>query len=288
MKISLEIIMLILLAFVFVALLIWTFETWIDYLKFKLLYKKEKSINLHQAYENYETSPGIKEWITNFKKYWRRTNNLHLSDEEADKIDTGHNYDGIRELDNGIPGWFQFFFFSTIIFALIYWWRFETFSLAPNQYEEYEQEVVEGELKKRAYLKDNAVKIDEATIAFASLNLDNGKKVYNTNCASCHVADMGGQTGPNLVDDNWLHGGAALDIYKSIKYGIKEKGMPSWKEQLNDQQILDVVNYIHSMKGKSPANPKSPQGAIYIDKPLETMSAQSSDKDSINSLAQTK
>jgi cytochrome c oxidase cbb3-type subunit III len=66
--------------------------------------------------------------------------------------------------------------------------------------------------------------------------------------------------GPNLTDDYWLHGGSIGSVFKTIKYGVTDKGMPNWDKQLSPKQLSDVANYIKSIHGTNPANAKAPQG----------------------------
>ena len=82
-------------------------------------------------------------------------------------------------------------------------------------------------------------------------------------CASCHRDDGGGNIGPNLTDEYWLHGGSISDIYKSIKYGIPQKGMIAWEPLLSPEQMRDVSSYILTLVGTNPPNAKAPQGEPY-------------------------
>ena len=96
----------------------------------------------------------------------------------------------------------------------------------------------------------------EVTAAF----IDHGKNVYAQNCAACHRVDGGGQIGPNLTDDYWLHGAALEDIHKTVADGVLEKGMPPWSKVLKPAQLDAVVAYVATLKGTSPPNAKEPQG----------------------------
>jgi cytochrome c oxidase cbb3-type subunit 3 len=77
---------------------------------------------------------------------------------------------------------------------------------------------------------------------------------------ACHGDKGQGTVGPNITDEYWLHGGKVTSIFKTIKYGVPEKGMISWEKTLTAKQISDVSNYIISLKGTNPANGKTPQG----------------------------
>src|SRR5690606_18158298 len=93
--------------------------------------------------------------------------------------------------------------------------------------------------------------------------LDAGKQIFNTNCVACHAGDGGGLVGANLTDDYWIHGGGIKNVFTVIKYGVTAKGMIAWQSQLNPRQIQDVASYVVSLHGKTPANPKQPEGTIW-------------------------
>jgi cytochrome c oxidase cbb3-type subunit III len=91
-----------------------------------------------------------------------------------------------------------------------------------------------------------------------SINL--GQTIYKTNCTPCHGSQGEGIIGPNLTDDYWLHGGKDNNIVKTIANGIPDKGMMSWKFELNPSEIGQIVAYIKSIKGTNPKNSKISQG----------------------------
>ncbi len=185
--------------------------------------------------------------------------------EEEYKIDTGHSYDGIRELDNIIPPWFTTAFLLTILFGIGYLYRYHIAKAAPMQIEEYQNEVALANLKHDEYLKTQASSIDENNVTILTgADLDAGKKTFVTLCAACHKADGGGMVGPNLTDDYWIHGGSIKNLFTTIKYGVPDKGMISWKEQLNPQQMAQVASYILTLKGTNPPDAKEKQGTLYV------------------------
>lgn len=198
-----------------------------------------------------------------FMKWWKKANNFNNNLEEAEKLDTGHSYDGIRELDNITPPWFQAAFYTTIVIGIIYLWYYHS-GVGKLQIEEYQESVDMANKEMEEYQKHQKG-IDENTIAFttSASELEEGAKLFQSSCASCHAADGGGGTGPNLCDDSWIHGGSPKDIFKSIKYGWKEKGMIPWKDLYNDQKILKIASYVNTFQGKKPLSPKAPQGEKY-------------------------
>ncbi|MBC7653864.1 MAG: c-type cytochrome, partial [Oligoflexus sp.] len=84
--------------------------------------------------------------------------------------------------------------------------------------------------------------------------------LFIQNCVACHGENAQGVVGPNLTDEYWIHGGKISNIFKTIKYGVPEKGMISWEKQMSPKQMAEVSNYVKSLKGTNPANPKEPQG----------------------------
>jgi cytochrome c oxidase cbb3-type subunit 3 len=203
---------------------------------------------------------GLWAWIS---RKWSAMNFKPI--EEEHKLDTGHSYDGIRELDNVIPPWFTTAFVLTIIFAAVYLYRYHIAKDAPLMIEEYEIAMAKANLEHDEYLKKQASNIDENSVGLLTgAELEAGKKTFVTICAACHKADGGGMVGPNLTDDYWIHGGSLKDIFKTIKYGVPEKGMISWKEQLSPQQIAQVANYILTLHGTNPPDAKEKQGELYV------------------------
>ena len=71
--------------------------------------------------------------------------------------------------------------------------------------------------------------------------------------------------GPNLTDDYWIHKGGIKDIFKTVKYGVPEKGMKAWETDFSPTQLAEISSYIKSIHGTNPANPKEPQGDLYND-----------------------
>jgi cytochrome c oxidase cbb3-type subunit 3 len=183
---------------------------------------------------------------------------------EKAKMMADHSYDGISELDNFMPPWLQYVFVGTVVFGVVYFVNYSVLGNGPTGAEEYEEELrveaLAAEVRKAnlaAGIDENSVVFDQSPTALAA-----GKSIYETNCVACHAADGGGGVGPNLVDDYWLHGGAIKDVFTVVKYGVVEKGMVPWEDQLSPEQIQQVSSFILSLKGTTPANPKIPQGEL--------------------------
>ena len=221
-----------------------------------LLPKEEKNVALNDP--NYElVLEPAKPKVTTWQKL------LSLKPLEQEKeILIMHDYDEIQELDNPIPAWFNWIFYTSVVFGFCYLLNYHVFKIGNLQEEEYAIEMTKAAKEKEAYLAVAANLVDESTVKIdnATEVLAAGKAVFTQNCVACHNAKGEGGVGPNLTDEYWIHGAKINDLFKVIKYGVPEKGMISWEKQLSPKQISDVANYIKSLKGTNPPNAKEPQG----------------------------
>lgn len=201
---------------------------------------------------------------SSFTEWWNSINKFK-SIESEEAIDMGHSYDGIRELDNVLPPWFTWTFIASIVFGFGYLWRYHWApNPAPNQYQAYEKEVAAAKIKQDAYLKSRGDQVNETNVKMVdAAGVEAGKKLFSSNCAVCHGDKGQGGVGPNLTDDYWLHGGTINDIFKTIKYGVVEKGMQSWKDVFSPDQIADLSSYIITLHGSNPPGAKEPQGELF-------------------------
>lgn len=192
---------------------------------------------------------------------WEKLLSLRPMSEEKDLI-MEHEYDGIVELDNPTPAWFMWLFYGTIIFAFVYLLNYHVFKLGKLQDEEYVVEMKQADVAKKAFLAKSANRVDENSVKLTTDAevLKAGSALFIQNCVACHGDHAQGIVGPNLTDEYWLHGSKIGDLFKTIKYGVPDKGMISWEKQLSPKQISEVANYIKSLKDTHPANPKAPQG----------------------------
>ena len=224
-------------------------------------YQSFKFIKGNTAYA--ASGSAQKSW---FQTFWDKINSFKPLEEEG-KIDTGHSYDGIRELDNITPPWFTTSFLLTILFAGIYLYRYHVAKSAPLMIEEYKIAMADAEKEKVKNLAKQGNLVDENTVKMLSAaDIEAGKGIFVNKCAPCHAAtggSMPGGVGPNLTDDFWIHGGSLKDVFKSLKYKKKKKGMISWKDQLSANQIAQVSSFIKSIHGSNPPGAKEPQGEKY-------------------------
>jgi cytochrome c oxidase cbb3-type subunit 3 len=192
--------------------------------------------------------------------FWSKFFELKPVADEKEMFD--HQFDGISELNNPTPAWFMWLFYITIAFAFVYLLYYHGLDYGPSQEEEYVIEMKLAETERIAYLAKSGDNIDENSVKETSDGsvLSGGLAVFMANCSVCHGDKGQGIVGPNLTDEYWLHGGSISNIFKTIKYGVPEKGMISWEKTLNPKQISDVSNYILSLDGTNPPGGKAPQG----------------------------
>jgi cytochrome c oxidase cbb3-type subunit 3 len=169
-------------------------------------------------------------------------------------------------LDNPAPVWFTTAFILCILWSVVYLWRMHITGSMPLMEQEFQTEMAKADIENEVRTRAQANTVDEKNIpVLNSAAIESGKGLFIAQCAVCHRADGGGNSGPNLTDEHWLHGGSLNDIFKSIKYGWPDKGMKSWKDDYSPMQLVQLANYIKSLKGTNPANPKEAQGEVYQD-----------------------
>ncbi|MBT9188117.1 cbb3-type cytochrome c oxidase N-terminal domain-containing protein [Zobellia russellii] len=187
--------------------------------------------------------------------------------EKEGEIILDHNYDGIRELDNNLPPWWVYLFYASIVFAVVYMARFHVFN-DYDQDQEYEQEVAAAQLEIEEYKKNAKDLVDANTVELLTDagDLKAGQTIFESNCVACHMIDGGGGIGPNLTDQNWILGGGIKNVFHTISEGGRDgKGMIAWKQNLKPAEIAQVASYVLSFEGTTPANPKAPEGDVWLD-----------------------
>lgn len=187
-------------------------------------------------------------------------------EQRQDRILKGHHYDGIREYDNPMPGWWVWIFWITIVFAPLYVIGLNVF----DWFDTYEEDLADGQAEleemRQAYLAANpTVSFDEATLATYAddpAQVEAGQGIYMTSCLPCHGGAGEGGIGPNLTDDYWIHGNTFTSMFDVVTNGVIEKGMTPWEAILSPEQRAQVVAFVHSLHGTDPPNAKEPQGEL--------------------------
>ena len=216
-------------------------------------------------------------WTRMRKKYWEDPVPI---EREAD-IMLQHAHDGIYELDNRLPPWWINMFFITIVWAVGYMYYYHWGGNGLSQKEEYQEEVETAKKQIAIALAGKANAVDESNVTIVSESslVAEGELIYKNSCAACHGQLGEGGVGPNFTDDYWIHGGGIKDLFKTIKYGVPEKGMISWQSQLKPGDMQNVASYILSLRGTNPPNQKEAQGPLWTgDAAPDTSAVKTPDK----------
>lgn len=194
---------------------------------------------------------------------------------DVDKVSgtatTGHDWDGIKELNTPLPRWWVITFYATILWAVGYWivypawpmlWSYSTGILHYSSRADVAVEL--ANLEKIRGVKMTTlgaaplaeIEKDPALLALARAR---GKTVFGDNCAPCHGSGGAGAKGyPNLNDDDWLWGGSLDQIMRTIEFGARsghskahESAMLAFGKTgtLKNAEIVIVANYVRSLSG---------------------------------------
>lgn len=206
-------------------------------------------------------------WLTNLYKKLVKSKPIEAEGE----IILDHNYDGIKELDNSLPPWWLYGFYITIIFGVVYMARYHIFN-ADDQFVELEKEYAMANAAIEEYKKTakNLVDVNTVELLTEASDLNAGKKIFETNCAVCHMADGGGGIGPNLTDNYFILGSGIKNTFNTISEGGRSgKGMVPWKTELKPIEMAQVASYVVQFVGTTPANPKAPEGELEVKESVE-------------------
>ena len=184
---------------------------------------------------------------------------------------TGHEWDGLKELNNPLPKWWLYVFYATIVWAIGYWVVYPSWPLLSgytagvlgNSQRADALAAVEAGQAARAQLgaglNDASLEEIAAKPELLDFAMANGRAAFGDNCAACHGSGATGAIGyPNLQDDSWIWGGTLEDIYTTLKYGIRSghdearmSEMPAFgrDELLDKTQIDQVANFVASRAG---------------------------------------
>ncbi len=201
---------------------------------------------------------------------------------------TGHEWDGIKELNTPLPRWWLWTFYATCLWAFAYWivmpaWPLvssyttgvigyssraqlaETMQAARAAQSQYLDRIEQASLEQ--------IMQDHELLGFAQAG---GESAFAVNCSQCHGLGAAGYIGyPNLNDDDWIWGGTLEAISQTIHYGIRSdheetrfSEMPTFgrDEILDRDQINDVAEYVLSLSGSETAPVAAARGEeIYLE-----------------------
>ncbi len=177
---------------------------------------------------------------------------------------TDHAYDGIREYDNPLPGWWTWIFVGTIIFSAVYFYCAIT-SGQLSAVTEYDRSVIEETAREFQGVKlaPDATTILRIARDEKSRNLrDLGASIFQTNCVSCHGTHAEGFTCPNQTDDYYLDVKKVTDFVDVISRGRNNGAMPAWGNKLSPNEIIVVSGYLASLRGTNYPTGRKPEGTI--------------------------
>ncbi|SDB50496.1 cytochrome-c oxidase, cbb3-type subunit III [Bauldia litoralis] len=182
---------------------------------------------------------------------------------------TGHDWDGIEELNHPLPRWWLWIFYACIAWSVVYWFIFPAWPLVWsatggligwNSRTAVDQEVAALETNRGPMIdrltstEIAAIKDDPELLDFTRAY---GSIAFKENCAPCHGVGGGGSKGyPNLIDDDWLWGGSIDNIGHTIAYGVRNDNadsryseMPAFGRDglLSGAEIREVVYYVRSL-----------------------------------------
>jgi len=184
-----------------------------------------------------------------------------MSIEDRDRL-LAHDYDGIEEYDNPLPGWWVWVFWATIVFSVGYWLYYQV-GPGPSVIAQYEAEERAAAARQARLAPTPAAAVGDDAIAALAKDaraMSGAREIFLSRCLACHGPDGQGLIGPNLTDDYWIHGRRPSEIRHTITEGVPEKGMVPWKDQLKPAEITAVTAYVLTLAGTKPPNPKAPQG----------------------------
>jgi cytochrome c oxidase cbb3-type subunit 3 len=176
--------------------------------------------------------------------------NRHTSGSE----DTGHDYDGIKELDNPLPMWWVGMFLLTIVYAVGYlvWYPGlgNVEGAAGWTSIDQWQEQVDRHEERFAPIYARLAAMSPEELAADRVAQQVGRRLFLNNCSSCHgVTAQGGFGFPNLTDDEWIWGEGFDKVKHAIRNG-RNGIMPPWGAALGDQGVADVTQYTLSLSGQ--------------------------------------
>ena len=195
-----------------------------------------------------------------------------MSEKPIDEISgvstTGHEWDGIKELNNPLPRWWVWTFYATIVWAIAYTIAYPAWPLVSSATSGVLGWSSRGELRAElsaaeALRAEHSARIAELPVeeiladdTLRQFAISAGAAAFRVNCVQCHGSGAAGSPGyPNLNDDEWLWGGAPEDIRYTIAHGVRFAGdddtryseMTAFADILDRQEIMTVANYVKSL-----------------------------------------
>ncbi len=201
---------------------------------------------------------------------------------------TGHEWDGIKELNTPLPKWWVYVFYVTIVWAIGFWILYPTWPtldgyfagvLNWNDHVELRKEtaaVAQERDRFRSRIATLSIAEIEADPELRAFAMASGRAVFNEACSPCHQVGAGGTEGyPSLVDDKWIWGGTGDEIYRTIKYGVRNDnpqsrapdkvGMQAFGGLLTPVEINEVADYVATALSQGNGDKDMPGRKIFQD-----------------------
>jgi cytochrome c oxidase cbb3-type subunit 3 len=199
-------------------------------------------------------------------------------DEVTGTATTGHEWDGVHELNTPLPRWWLWLYYATIVWSIAYWIVYPSWPLlsgyTPGVFGWQSRNAIVSEIAglkairgpmadKLANASVQQILNDEQLLEFARAQ---ARPIFNENCAACHgIGGAGAKGYPNLNDDDWLWGGKLDDIITTIRHGIRSTddktrlgSMPAFGRDgmMKRADIETVADYVRSI-ARLPVEPKA-------------------------------
>ncbi len=202
---------------------------------------------------------------------------------------TGHEWDGIKELNNPLPKWWLYTFYVCIIWSVVYWVLYPSIPGVTGYVKgvlggSNREAVAEQMVAARAGQAEFLDRIDQSELqgivddpTLSQFAFAGGRAAFADNCAPCHGLGGAGQAGgyPTLADDDWIWGGSLEAIQATILHGVRNGGddarfsmMPAFgtDQLLESAAIRDVTNYVLTLSGAEADAEAAARGSeIYAD-----------------------
>ena len=187
---------------------------------------------------------------------------------------TGHEWDGIKELNTPLPTWWLYVFYATIAISLVYFVLYPSFPgingyfggvLGLQQREILDQQMARAAERQAEFvtgIEEASVEEIVAEPALFNFALAGGRAAFADNCVPCHALGGAGQAGgyPVLADDDWLWGGSLEDILLTLHVGIRHEPADTRYSEMpaygalgiyDADQIRDTAQYVLSLSGNA-------------------------------------
>ena len=205
--------------------------------------------------------------------------------EKKDPETTGHSWDGIEDFNNPLPRWWLWTLYVCIVWAIGYAIAYPAWPLikgaTPGLLGYSSRGEVAADIEKfnvanatiDAKLATADITLVSADVELQSYAINSGAAVFRTNCIQCHGSGAAGSgIYPNLLDNDWLWGGKIDDIVQTVAFGIRSDDddtrfseMPAFGEFLEEEEIIQAVNFVRSLSDLEHDAALAAEGAIVFE-----------------------